>query len=134
MNLNLVLSQLGITSYASCTEIKGGNDSTVFKIVVQEGAAYALRLLPAERFQQLIHEKNMIDLAFDHHVQVPNVLSVSVYGEYSAMLMEWVTGQTVLSEICQRPDNASKIGYEFGRVQASINSISVPATMLNDNV
>ncbi|WP_176555721.1 phosphotransferase family protein [Virgibacillus ndiopensis] len=124
MNIDKIIHQLGISSYVSYNKIVGGRDSSVFKINVQDRASYALRVLPFDRYQQFIQEKKIIELAGDNGVPVPIVNSIITYEGYAAMLMEWVSGKTILAELQQRPGNAKKIGFEFGRVQATIHKIS----------
>jgi aminoglycoside phosphotransferase (APT) family kinase protein len=132
MNLEIVLSDIGVHSITSCTEILGGEDSSVWRVETSHGATYALRLLPWQRHQQFIREQTIIGLAFDHGIPVPKVLSVKLCGEWSTMLMEWAPGRTLVSELMERPDNANRLGVEFGRVQAAIHRIPVPESVDNE--
>jgi aminoglycoside phosphotransferase (APT) family kinase protein len=62
-------------------------------------------------------------------VSVPKVHSVKLSGEWSTMLMEWAPGRTLIRELIERPDSANRLGVEFGRVQAAIHRIPVPASV-----
>lgn len=125
MELENILCEIGISSYISYREIYGGKDSKVYRIDVKPGITYALRLLPIQKHHQFIQEKIMLEIAKDNGVPVPKVYEIKTYGNYSVMLMEWGNGQTIFQEMKERPENANRLGYEFGNVQAFINSISV---------
>lgn len=125
MEIESLLYELGIPFYSSCQEVYGGKDSKVFKVNVQQGVTFALRLLSRERHQQFIKEKKMIELAIANGVPVPKVHGIMKHNHFSAMLMEWGIGQTVFEELKEHPEIAQELGYEFGKVQASINGISL---------
>ncbi len=129
--LDKILCEMGIPSYVSCEEVHGGKDSKVFRVEVQKGKTYALRLLPSHKHEQFIREKSMIQLASGHGIRVPEVHSVILFEGFSAMLMEWVSGKPIFIELLERPQNAKKIGFEFGLVQATINRISLPMSTYN---
>jgi aminoglycoside phosphotransferase len=113
MNLEIVLSDMGVHSITSCVEIAGGQDSSVWRVETSHGTAYALRLLPWQRHQQLIREQAIMEFASAHGIPVPKVHSVQVSGEWSTMLMEWAPGRTLLHELIERPENANRLGIEF---------------------
>jgi aminoglycoside phosphotransferase (APT) family kinase protein len=119
-----ILRKMGIPSSVSCEEIHGGRDSQVYKIS-RADSAYALRLLPSRQYEQFVREKEMIDIARANGVPVPNVCDIQVVDGHAAMLMEWGEGQPLLPILQSHPENAGKLGIEFGRVQARINRISV---------
>ena len=127
MKLENILVEVGINSYISYHEIYGGKDSKVYKVDVKPGETYALRLLPFKKHDQFINERIMIEIAIDNRVPVPEVYKIVTYENYSVMLMEWGAGQTVFEELKRNPKNAIRLGYEFGNVQALINSISLPS-------
>ncbi|MBM7585471.1 aminoglycoside phosphotransferase (APT) family kinase protein [Bacillus pakistanensis] len=133
MKFDQILSKMGVHSYNSYERVYGGKDSEVYKVEVGQGITYALRLLPSQRHDQFIHEKNMIDRAIAHNIPVPQIHKVIVFEKYSGMLMDWGSGQTIFQELQAHPENARKLGYEFGKVQVSINSISIPAFYKNSN-
>lgn len=126
MNIENILTDLGITSYNSYKEIYGGKDSTVFKIEVTDEIAYALHILPREGYQQFIRENELIELAFNHDIPVPKVFSIKLVEGFAVMLMEWVSGNTILHAILESPENSRNLGIEFGKIQALINRIEVP--------
>jgi aminoglycoside phosphotransferase (APT) family kinase protein len=128
MNIEYILKELGVNSFKSYEKIIGGRDSSVWRVNGLDGVTYALRVIPKNRHHQFMQEKNVIKLAGDNGIPVPKVYSVKLVGEYSVMLMEWVSGHTVLSELLERPDNVRRIGIQFGKVQAAIHSISLEKT------
>jgi len=129
MNIENILKELSINSFISYEKIIGGRDSSVWKVRVSDEVTYALRLMSKQRNQQFLVEKKIIQLAEDKGIPVPKVYSVKIVDEYSVMLMEWVSGHTVFSEIYEHPENARRIGNQFGKVQAAIHTISLPKTL-----
>jgi len=121
-----VLSELGVTSILSCSEVSGGRDSSVWRVETLSGSTYALRLLPRHRHQQYVGEQFVIDLASRRGIPVPNVRAVRQSGEWSAMLMDWAPGCTLLQELSERPVNVYRLGEKFGSVHASIHKVSLP--------
>ncbi|WP_374057898.1 phosphotransferase [Paenactinomyces guangxiensis] len=78
--MEVILNDLGVQSVYSCTQIIGGQDSSVWKVETSQGATYALRLLPRQRHQQFTREENIIRLVFDHGIPVPKVHLVKLWG------------------------------------------------------
>jgi aminoglycoside phosphotransferase (APT) family kinase protein len=130
MQIESILLELGIHSFSSYTEVLEGADSSVWKISLSDGSAFALRILSSARIEQFRREERMIDLAIEAGIPVPKILSVSIYGESAVMLMEWGKGRPVLEELMEHPDNAKRIGSHFGKVQAAINQVHVPESLV----
>jgi len=128
MNIENILKELGITSFISYENIIGGRDSSVWKVKASDEVSYVLRLVPKHRHQQFLEEKRIIQLAEDRGIPVPKIHIVKIADDYTAMLMEWVAGHTVFSELLEHPENARRIGIEFGKVQAAIHTIALPKT------
>ncbi|WP_430786668.1 phosphotransferase family protein [Virgibacillus flavescens] len=127
MGIENILEKLGLPPSSHYAEISGGRDCQVYKVDTIN-ASYALRILPIHRHNEFIQEKKIIDFAKANGVPVPEVTKVLSTEEYSVMLMEWASGQTVFQELMDRPETADSLGYEFGKTQAIINRITVPAT------
>jgi aminoglycoside phosphotransferase (APT) family kinase protein len=133
MNIEIILNELSITSYLSYENIIGGRDSSVWKVKVSDEVLYALRLIPRIRHQQFIEEKMIIQLAEENGIPVPKVHFVKIIEDYSVMLMDWVAGKTIFNELYEHPENARKIGIQFGKVQAAIHTIPSPKTDESDS-
>lgn len=122
MNIDQIITQIGFLNH-SYTQVHGGKDSLVYKVTDSAGTEYALRLLPKDNVNQFHTEKKMMEIAASQAIPVPKIYTVMVCGEHAVMLMEWAGGQTVLAELQVQPENARLIGQEFGKMQATINSI-----------
>ncbi|PSL41602.1 aminoglycoside phosphotransferase (APT) family kinase protein [Planomicrobium soli] len=120
-----ILKKMGLSSVESCVEIQGGFDSRVFRITAP-GAAYALRLLPSQKYDQFIQEKKMMDIAARNGVPVPKVRKIQKIDGWAVMLMEWGEGQTILEALAEGPENAEILGMGFGKIQARINQAAIP--------
>lgn len=133
MNIERILSELGISTYTSYKEVLDGADSSVWKIELPDDTAFALRILPATGIGQFLEEEMKIALAVEAGIQVPNVLCVKVVGNSAVMLMEWANGVPVLEQLMTHPESARIIGIKFGEAQATIHKIRVPEQFINRN-
>jgi aminoglycoside phosphotransferase (APT) family kinase protein len=125
MNVDKILSAIGVTSYIACTEIQGGKNSKVFKVDIQPSKSYALRILPFHQYGEFDQEEKMMNIAREHGIPVPIVHTVSVCENNAVMLMDWASGQTLFSELLASPDKAFKLGHEFGKMHSKINLIQL---------
>lgn len=125
MEIETILVELGISPASRYKEVFGGMESQVYK-VDENNASYALRILPVDRHDEFIQENKMMNFARSNGVPVPEVYTIISTEDYSVMLMEWASGQTLFQELKECPENAETLGYEFGKVQALINRILVP--------
>ncbi|TWT01614.1 phosphotransferase family protein [Planomicrobium sp. CPCC 101079] len=121
-----ILRGFGLASVVFCEEVQGGRDSQVYKIGAED-RIYALRLLPARKYEQFVQEKKMIEIAAGNGVPVPEVHAIQVVDGYAVMLMEWREGKTVLAALKEWPERAEELGVEFGKIQARIHQIVVSA-------
>lgn len=132
MDVENILKELGLSSVTRVQQILGGQDSSVWKVETPD-LAYALRVLPCDHYEQFVREQKVIQLAQINGIPVPKVVSIFKGESYCAMLMEWAQGRTIFDELQISPDNASKLGNEFGRMQALIHTISVEKESFQDN-
>ncbi len=123
MDIDNILLQLGFSTNASYTPVSGGKDSVVYKLVVEDGKIFALRIISADRLHQFKIEQKLIALARDQGIPAPVVYFVQAIGEHAVMVMEWVSGKTVLSALQEEPECAAVLGYNFGVTHAKINKI-----------
>ncbi|MBB6455337.1 aminoglycoside phosphotransferase (APT) family kinase protein [Salirhabdus euzebyi] len=118
-----ILRPLGLSSCSVCEEVHGGRDSQVYKLIHND-VVYALRILPSPLHEQFLMEEEKIKMALENGIPVPKIYSVRIIEDYSVMLMEWCHGKTVFQELIENPNKANELGFEFGRIQASINKVS----------
>ena len=132
MNIDHLLLGLGYSGDFSYTEIRGGKDSMVFKLVNDDNIL-ALRIISSDRLHQFMREKKVMELARERGIPTPKVYTVKAIGKFAAMVMDWVPGKTVLSALQEDPACASVLGFNFGRTQARINQITLPHEWREDN-
>lgn len=126
-DLDKILNNLGISSYRELLTIVGGTDAKVYKIILESGECYALRVLPTSKMKQFVNEQRNLQIALSANIPVPKVHRTTEYKQLFALLMDWGAGHTVFQELIENPNNANNIGYEFGKIQAQINSITAPS-------
>ena len=132
MNIDHLLSGLGYSGSFSYTEIHGGKDSMVFKLVNDDNIL-ALRIISSDRLPQFKREKKLMELARERGIPTPKVYTVKAIGEFAVMVMDWVPGKTVLSALQENPACAYVLGFNFGQTQARINQIPLPEEWREDN-
>ncbi|WP_419882975.1 phosphotransferase [Peribacillus sp. B-H-3] len=132
MDITEILMKLKINPAAIYTEIHGGMDCSVWKIDEPYGKQFALRILPAERHAQFAKEQVSMNHALSKGVKVPAIQSVTLIGNHSVMLTDWVKGDTVFQFLLERPDTAEALGIQFGSMQKEIHSISVQGFSLEN--
>ncbi|WP_409298746.1 phosphotransferase family protein [Peribacillus sp. SCS-26] len=123
MKLKKFIEELLNKAIESAEQVSGGRDSTVWRIEVRGGQKYAVRVLPEERMQQFLLEKEIMEYARNYGIEVPKPLMVKACEGSAVMVMEWGRGRTVLQELQLNPHNSEHIGYIFGAAQAEIHNI-----------
>ena len=62
-------------------------------------------------------------------VPVPQIHAIGSWREHPALLIAWCPGRLLADELAARPWRAWALGVEFGRVQAAIHALPVPAAL-----
>lgn len=115
----------GVSKVAEIQQIEGGRDAEVFKVTVEGGQVYAVKLLPANRVHKCEDDLRIMAYAEAHGIPIPKVLSFTARDEVCTV-MEWIEGRTLLAALQQCPSDAEKLGYQFGQMHANIHDICVP--------
>lgn len=123
MDVENIMYSLGQGKVTSFKKVEGGRDSTVWRVNTEHGHSFALRGLPKERLRQYETESEILTLAFHHGIPTPKVHMVTSVDSYAIMLMDWINGCTLFQALANKPQNTEKIGYAFGKTQASIHCI-----------
>ncbi|TFB22850.1 hypothetical protein E3U55_06325 [Filobacillus milosensis] len=132
--MKTLLKELDLPQHVTLESISWGRDSQVYK--VKDGRnQFALRVLPSNRHDQFVKEEKTILYAKQHGIPVSNVHKVVKAEDYSAMLMEWADGKTLLHQLQETPEHAKLLGEEFGHMQAKINRVNYnqPSNLLLSN-
>ncbi|WP_409288258.1 phosphotransferase family protein [Peribacillus sp. SCS-37] len=123
MKLRRFVEELLNRDIQTAEQVSGGRDSTVWRIEVRSGQKYAVRVLPEDRLNQFIFEKDIMEHARHYGIAVPKPIAVQAGGGSAVMVMEWGRGRTLLEELQLNPLNSERIGYLFGAAQAGIHNI-----------
>jgi aminoglycoside phosphotransferase (APT) family kinase protein len=127
-NPTAVLAALGLVGPSRIAPVTGGADATVWR--VGYGAAdYALRLLRADQAAMARREAVVMAAAAEAGIPVPRVLAKGSWDNRPALLLSWMPGRLLRHELERRPWRAWTLGVEFGRVQAAIHAVPVPAAL-----
>lgn len=120
-----VLAALGLPPGAAAERATGGFDTVVWRIE-QRGRCYALRLLRPGQDKRCRREASILEAAAAHGLPVPRVHAHGWYGDRPALLLDWLTGRTMLAELRARPERALVLGRLFGAMQATIHAVPAP--------
>jgi aminoglycoside phosphotransferase (APT) family kinase protein len=123
-----VLAALGVTGPSTITPVTGGADATIWRVGYGE-AVYALRLLRAEQAAMVQREVAAMAAAATAGLPVPRILAEGIWDNRPTLLMSWMPGRLLRHELERRPWPAWALGIEFGRVQAAIHAVPVPAAL-----
>ena len=125
---NAVLTALGVTEPVRVRRVGGGADTAIWR--VERGAErFALRLFRAEQAAVAEREVAAMAAAAEAGVRVPRVHAAGRWQDRPALLLSWSPGRPLLEELRARPWRAWGLGAEFGRTQAAIHAVPVPAAL-----
>lgn len=133
INPHDILERLGINTCESARQVHGGMDTTIWHVTCDTGE-YALRLFREDSGPFADREHAIIRAAEAAGVPVPAVVAYSTWNGRRAMLMDWCPGETVFQVFRKRPWNVRRIGYLFGKAQATLHqtSITIPDNTPDD--
>ena len=123
-----VLAELGLVGPSRMTPVTGGADATIWRVGYGD-ADYALRLLRADQAAMARREVVLMAVAYAASIPVPRVLAEGSWENRPALLMSWMPGRLVRHELECRPWRAWALGVQFGRIQAMIHAVPVPAAL-----
>ena len=121
-----MLAALGIDGADSIAPVTGGWDTALWK-VRRGDQSFALRVFRTDQVETCQRELRLMRLAASAGVPVPTVHAVGAWNDRPALLLSWCDGRPLLDEARDRPDQLWRLGVEFGRCQARIHQIKVPA-------
>lgn len=123
MDIRRIIEGVFKDAIISFEQVNGGFDSSVWKVETATYQQLALRIVTADRYEDFLIEKDIIDFAASQRIPVPTVRTVKIVDGWAVMVSNWVSGLPVLEELISNPDQAFSIGEEFGRVQARIHGL-----------
>ena len=123
-----VLAALGVAGPSRISPVTGGADATIWRVGYGE-ADYALRLLRGEQAAMARREVTAMAAAAAAGIPAPRVVAEGSWKNRPALLLAWMPGRLLRQEMERNPWRAWTLGIEFGRVQAAIHAVPVPATL-----
>ncbi|GAA0339834.1 hypothetical protein GCM10008967_32750 [Bacillus carboniphilus] len=130
MDIRRIIKGVIEDANVSFEQVNGGFDSSVWKVETATRKKLALRIVTADRYEDFLMEKEIIDFAASQMIPAPAVRTVKIVDDLAVMVSDWVSGQTVLEELISNPEQAFSIGEEFGRVQAKIHNLRKADTLI----
>ena len=124
-----ILRSLGHGGPAQAIPVDGGADTALWRIE-QKGRSFALRVFRPEQLATANREVAAMEIARGGGLPVPVIHAVGVWQERPALLMDWMPGHPLLSELRERPWMAWSLGIALGRTQAAMHAIPVPPERL----
>lgn len=121
-----ILAALGVDEVERISPVGGGWDTALWR-VAHGGAVSALRLFRPEQAGTCRLEVAAMALAAAGGIPVPEIRAVGTWRERPVLLLAWCPGRQLFALLRQRPGRARALGAEFGRTQARIHALAVPA-------
>lgn len=125
-----IMASLGLPDSAQVTPVTGGADTALWRVDVG-GDTYALRVLTATQHHRARAELATMRAAAAAGVPVPRCVAEGVWRERPVMLLSWCPGEPMGEALPREPDPArvERIARAFGRTQAAIHAVPVPAAL-----
>jgi aminoglycoside phosphotransferase (APT) family kinase protein len=123
-----VLDALGVRDAAAVTPVRGGFDTAIWRVERPAGAC-ALRVFRPEQAAVCGLEAAALTAVAAAGVAVPRVLHSGAWRDRPAVLITWCPGRPLADELKARPWRAWALGVDFGRTQAAIHAVPVPAAL-----
>lgn len=117
-----LLERLGIGGVRSVAPVAGGWDTSIWRVESDQGTQ-ALRVFGPGRAADCAIELLAMQTAARGGIPVPAVYAHETGEEQSAMLLSWIPGRPVLTEVMSRPADARALGTLLGDMQARIHAI-----------
>lgn len=120
-----ILAALGVTDTTTIAPVVGGQDTMIWR-VVHGGHVSALRVMRPEQTVASQREIAAMRAAVAGGVHVPRVEAETHWEGRPALLLEWLSGETLFAALHARPWRAEPLGRVFGRMQARIHALPAP--------
>jgi len=127
-----ILANLDITDAKQVEPVSGGYDTAIWRVEWQD-AFYALRVFRTEQAATAEKEIRVMQVAADHQIPVPKVVRHGIWEGRPVLLLSWISGQTLGTQLLSYPQLIWQIGSAFGRTQAAVHQIPAPTDMNTTN-
>jgi aminoglycoside phosphotransferase (APT) family kinase protein len=121
-----VLASAGISGVDAMSRMTAGWSTTsVWKVEAASGG-YALRLYQGEEAGVCQREARFMRLAGSHGIPVPGIRAEGIWNGQPYLLLDWISGETIVDAFRARPWRVRQIGRLLGETHADLNQIAVP--------
>ncbi len=98
----------------------GGADTRIWR-VEHENRLYALRVFPAGR--TVDREIAAMTTATTAGIPAPHIYRQGIWENRTVLLLSWMTGQTLASQLQSSPWQTWRLGAAFGQLQAAVHGV-----------
>ncbi len=123
-----ILATIGVTDADHIEPINGGSDTAIWRIE-WKNAFYALRVFRPEQAAMCEKEGRVMQVAAAAGIPVPTVIRKGEWQNRPVLLLSWVKGGTLASQLQSHPHQIFQLGRAFGQTQAAIHRIPAPTDM-----
>jgi len=125
-----VLRALGFEASAPPVRFEGGWDTLLWRFPTGDGRWHALRLYRGSdegNRAGAAGEERALRLAATAGLPVPEIEAAGDYEGRPAFVQSWMSGRTLIDVLSSRPWRVSRLGHEFGRLQARVHRVTLGA-------
>lgn len=123
-----ILAALDVANVQSVAPVFGGRDTLLWRVDCGTGR-FALRLFRAEQQETCRREVAAMQAAGAGGIPVPTVHAAGTWQGRPALLLSWCAGQTAAEVASARPRDLVRLGVLFGRMHASVHTVTAPASL-----
>ena len=121
-----ILKILGVQTIHAIAPVAGGADTAIWR-VEHDQITSALRVFRASQAATYLREVRAMELAAQQGIPVPRVRAQAHWHDRPTLLLSWCAGQPLAATLQRQPWRLLRQGRAFGRMQARIHQITVPA-------
>lgn len=125
-----ILASLAITPVAAPTPLGGGRDTSIWRFATADGRAHTLRLFRREQQAAVGREQVALVAAAAGGLPVPRLEASGLWQDAPVLVLSWLDGETLLSELERRPRRVITLGRSFGRLQRRMHILAAPAALV----
>lgn len=124
------LSELGYEAVLEVQRIGGGWDTLLWRFRTSDGLDHTLRVYYLPRRQEISkRERNALEACARTGLPAPRIEKVSQFQGYPVLILTWCHGVSLLSIVEKKPWLLWHMARVFGRMQAQIHSVKLPADL-----
>ena len=124
-----ILHTLGVAGPTRAIPVSGGADTLIWRVEAA-GQVSGLRLFRPEQAAMARREVAAMAAASAAGLPVPRIYAEGIWRGRPVLHMSWMPGQPLRDELRARPWGARALGVQFGRAQAAVHAMSLPAALL----